>query len=171
MAEKEVTRTTDTLLQCASEPDTAPRSRDRVVEFAIAICIIGVLEALYLLNNAPMVSKARLVGAIGLDPPSAKTVLPETLAFEGALDSADQREFVRVANMRNGTVAGIKFLIAGDPLYVVNWQCRAATAQEVAEAVKALPDEKAAALRSLTPVELPPDHQLKTCQQGSGSAH
>lgn len=162
---------TSGLLRDAHPQDATPRSRDRVVGFAIAVCIIGVLQALYLLNNATMLGKARVTNAVSWEPPTMQPALMETLAFEGALDDAHQRELVRVADMHNGTVAGLKFFIAGDPLYVVNWQCKAATVQEVAEAVQALPEKQAAALKGLTPAELPAGYQFKVCQQGSGRAH
>ncbi len=150
--------------------DGAPRSRDRVIEFVMAGCIIGVLQALYLVNNAVMPGKARMTGNTFWNNDPEHIASLEALAIEGRWDYTNGGAAVSLVDMHNGTVAGLKSFTAEYPLVVVNWQCKLATVPEIENALKSLPPKKAEAYKGLTPVELPAEYGFKVCRRGDGSA-
>ncbi len=154
----------------AAAQDGAPRSRDRVVEFALACCIIGVLQALYLVNNAIVPYKARLARAVFHSGGDEQIAILEAMAIEGSWSGTREGATVSLVDMPNGTVAGLKFFADKYPLIVVNWQCKLATVPEIENALKSLPANKAEAYKGLTPIELPAEYGFRVCQRGDGSA-
>jgi hypothetical protein len=149
--------------------DGVPRNRDRVVELVVGICIIAILQALYSLNNAVQLGKARLSQAF-TEKTSNEKILLEKLAVEGSMDDANNGVIVSLVDMHNGTVTGLKFYTAGDSLYVVNWKCKQATVQEIVSTLKMLPEASAKKFKGLEPIELPAEYRFKVCQKGAAGA-
>jgi hypothetical protein len=149
--------------------DGVPMNRDRVVELIMGICIIALLQALYILNNSVQLGKARLSNAF-MEKTTNEKILLEQLAIEGRLDDANNGAIVSLVDMKNGKVAGFKFFTAGDSLYVVNWECKQATVQEIVNTLKVLPEASAKKFKGLEPVELPIEYRFKVCQKGTAGA-
>ena len=149
--------------------DGVPRNRDRLVELVMGVCIIAVLQSLYILSNSAQLGKARLSSAFIEITTNEKSLL-EKLALEGVLDDANNGAIVSLVDMKNGKVAGIKFFTAGDPLYVVNWECKQATVQEIVNTLKMLSEANAKKFKGLEPVELPAEYRFKVCQKGTAGA-
>jgi hypothetical protein len=149
--------------------DRVPMNRDRIVELAMGVCIIVVLHALYILNNSVHLGKARLANAFSEKTANEKILL-EKLAMEGHWDDSNNGEIVSLVDMKNGKVAGLKFFTSGDSLYIVNWECKQATVQEIKNTLKSLPEESAKEFTALVPVELPAEYRFKVCQKGAASA-
>lgn len=149
--------------------DRFPMSRDRIVEFAMGICIIVVLHALFILNNTVQLGKARLTNAFSEKIANEKILL-EKLAMEGHWGDSNNGEIVSLVDMKNGKVAGLKFFTSGDSLHIVNWECKQAAVQEIEHALKLLPEESAKKFSALEPVELRAAYRFKVCQKGAASA-
>jgi len=159
--------------------DGVPASRDRIVELIMAVCIIGVLHGLYVMNHYAVPGKARMIAAFeGKNADEMK--LREILAVEGNWGNANNSEIVSLVDMKNGKVAGLKFFVTSDPLYVVNWECRQATVQEIMHAKKSLPenslldkslpDKSAKIFKDLEAVELTAEYGFKVCKKGGAGA-
>lgn len=149
--------------------DGVPMNRDILVELVMGICIIAVLHALYILNNSVQLGKARLSNAF-TEKTSNEKIFLEKLAIEGRTDDASNGTIVSLVDMHNGTLAGLKFYTAGDSLYVVNWECKQASVQEIENTLKVLPEADAKKFRGLEPVELPAEYKFKVCQKGTAGA-
>lgn len=149
--------------------DGVPVNRDRVVELVMGICIIAILQALYSLNNSVQLGKARLSNAF-TEKITNEKILLEKLAVEGSMDDASNGAIVSLVDMKNGTVAGLKFFASNDSLYVVNWECRQATVQEIVNTLKMLPEASSKKFKGLEPVGLPAEYRFKVCQKGTAGA-
>lgn len=149
--------------------DGVPMNRDRIVELVMGICILAVLHALFILNHYALPGKARMSEAF-LAKSVDEMLFLETLAMEGNLENSNNGEFVSLVNMRNGTVAGLKFFTTGDSLYVVNRECKQATVQEIVFALKMLPEKSASKFKGLDAVALPDEYGFKVCKKGGDSA-
>lgn len=149
--------------------DGVPMNRDRMVELAMGVGIIVVLHALYIMNNSVQLGKARMSNAFSQKTANEKMLL-EKLAMEGNPDGANNSGTVSLVDMKNGKVAGLKFFMADDSLYVVNWECKQATVQEIADTLKVLPEESTKKFSGLEPIELPAEYKFKVCQKGAAGA-
>ncbi len=153
----------------AAARSDAPRNRDRIFELAVGICIVGVLQALFLSDHYAELVKARMSHAF-IDKTMDETALLETLAVEGTPEGAQRGEIVSLVNLHDGRVSGLKFFLDGDTLYLAHRACRQATVQEIAGTLNALPKEKASEFAGLEPVELPAEYTFKVCREGSSGA-
>jgi hypothetical protein len=145
--------------------DGVPMNRDRIVELVMAVCIIAVLHGLYILHNYALPGKARMVAAFEGKSADEKPLL-ETFAVEGDWDNAGNGEIVSLVNLKNGKVAGLKFIASGNSMHMVNWKCSQATVQEIAHAMKSLPDKSAKEFQGLEPVELAYEYGFNVCTKG-----
>lgn len=149
--------------------DGAPMNRDWLVELAMGVSIVAILQALYILNNAALLDKVRLSYAF-MDKTNNELIFLEKLAIEGNKDDSTDGGFVSLVDMKNGKVAGLKFFAEVESIYLVDWGCRHATVQEIEETIKVLPEANAKKFRELKPVEHSAEYKFKVCKKGTAGA-
>lgn len=152
MAEAPGIRRRPAHLAWAATADAAPRNRDRLVELAMAVCIIGVLSALYILHAQRLIILSYLSDAYTAKEENQVTFLT-SLALEGKPRGGNHGGVVGLAPLRHG-VTGLKFLPDSHTTFVINWRCTTASKAEIeqelatgkGQATKNLRDEGAQAV-------------------------
>ena len=144
-------------------PFIPPRSRNRLVEMTLGIFIIILLQTILVTHSDVPVIKAKMTQAFSEKWAAEKPIL-EALAIEGELNSTHQESLLTLASLPNGKLAGLRFSISADPLYVVNWECRFATTQEITKALSTQPDRSSGKYMGHEPVSLPIEYSFSVCR-------
>lgn len=146
------------------QADAAPRSRDRLVELAMAVCIVGVLSALYIMNGQQAILRAHLANAFASKDENQVAYL-EALALEGVPSGGDNGGVVGLAAMKRGAT-GLKFMPDGDTTYLVQWRCTTASAAEIEQELASGAGQATKTLRTgkAQAVALPAEDAPRICQ-------
>ncbi len=154
----------------AQPRDEAPRDRDRLIELAMAVCIVGVLSALYIIHGQRAIILAHAANAYASKEDNQVAFL-ESLALEGAPRNANHGGVVGLAAMGHGAT-GLTFVPAGDTIFVVNWRCMAASKAEIEQELATGPGATTRNLRerAAQAVPLPAESAPPICQGASRDA-
>lgn len=153
----------------ANTPIFPPRNRNRLVEMTLGIFIIILLQTIFITHSDVLVIKAKMTQAFS-EKLSAEKLVLEALAIEGELNSTNQDSLLTLASLPNGKLAGLQFSISADPLYVVNWECRFATTQEITKALSIQPDRSSEKYMGHEPVSLPILYGFSICRERDKNA-
>ncbi len=105
MADAERLRRLPAHVAYREQADEAPRSRDRLVELAMVVCIIGVLSALYVVNGQQAILRAHLANTFASKDENQVAFL-ESLALEGEPRGGNHGGVVGLAAMKRGATGG-----------------------------------------------------------------
>lgn len=144
--------------------DEAPRSRDRLVELAMVVCIIGVLSALYVVNGQQAILRAHLANTFASKDENQVAYL-EALALEGVPGAGNHGGVMGLAAMKRGAT-GLKFVPDGDTTYLVQWRCTTASTAEIEQELASGAGQATKNLRAAKAqaVALPAEDAPRICQ-------